>query len=209
MKVVLFNGSPKQKGTTARALAEIAKELEAADVKTQTLQLGTNPVHGCIACGQCWKNGGTCRYTDDICNELISTAETADGFIFGSPVYFAGANGAMCSILDRAFYASSHFTGKPGAAIVACRRGGGSAAFDRLNKYFTFAQMPVVSSNYWNIAHGNNAAEAEQDLEGLQTMRVLGRNMVQMLKHIEAGKAAGLTMPAPSAEERVWTNFVR
>jgi len=208
-KVVLFNGSPKQKGTTATALAEIANELEAAGVETQTIQLGKDPVYGCIACGQCRKNGGVCHYADDVCNELIAAAETADGFIFGSPVYFASANGAMCAILDRAFFASSHFTGKPGAAVAVCRRGGGSATFDRLNKYFTFAQMPVVSSNYWNTVHGNNAAEAQQDSEGMQTMRVLGRNMAQLLKHIAAGKEKGLDMPAPATEERVWTNFIR
>jgi len=210
LKVVLFNGSPKQSGTTAHALAEIAREIEAADIETQTLQLGKSPVHGCIACGQCWKNGGICRFADDMCNDLIEAAKTADGFIFGSPVYFAGPNGAMCAILDRAFYASSSlFAGKPGAAIVACRRGGGSATFDRLNKYFTFAQMPVVSSNYWNTLHGNNANEAQQDSEGMQTMRVLGRNMAQLLKHIESGKAKDLAMPAPSTEERIWTNFIR
>lgn len=139
-KVILFNGSPKQGGTTARALREIATELEAAGIEVQTLQLGNKPVRGCIACLQCRKNGGTCIFGDDVCNELIEAAKTADGFIFGTPVYFAGANGALCAILDRAFYAASAlFAGKPGAAIVACRRGGGSAAFDRLNKYFTFA----------------------------------------------------------------------
>ena len=209
LKVVLFNGSPKQTGTTARALAEIASELEAAGIEAQTIQLGKGPVHGCVACGLCWRNGGLCQFADDACNKLIKAAETADGFIFGSPVYFASANGAACAILDRAFYATSHFTGKPGAAVVMCRRGGGSAAFDRLNKYFTFAQMPVVSSNYWNTVHGNNADEAEQDLEGMQTMRVLGRNMAQLLKHIDAGKEKDLSMPAPEAEKRVWTNFIR
>ncbi|MCL2526150.1 MAG: flavodoxin family protein [Coriobacteriia bacterium] len=209
MKVVLFNGSPKRAGTTARALAEVAGAIEAAGIETQTIQLGPKPVRGCVACGKCWENGGVCHYDDDVCNTLIEAASTADGFIFGSPVYFASANGAACAILDRAFYASSHFTGKPGAAIVACRRGGGSAAFDRLNKYFTFAQMPIVSSNYWNIVHGNSAEEVESDKEGLQTMRVLGRNMAQLLKNLEAGKAADLPMPAPATEERIWTNFVR
>ena len=210
MKVVLFNGSPKRAGTTARALTEVSSQIEAADIETQTIQLGSKPVRGCVACGKCWKNGGRCHYDDDVCNQLIEAAASADGFIFGSPVYFASANGAACAVLDRAFYASSHFTGKPGAAIVACRRGGGSAAFDRLNKYFTFAQMPVVSSNYWNIVHGNNAEELEQDAEGLQTMRVLGRNMAQALKLLEVGKSsAGLEMPSPATEDRIWTNFVR
>ncbi|MCL2680459.1 MAG: flavodoxin family protein [Coriobacteriia bacterium] len=210
MKVLLFNGSPKKKGTTARALAEVAAEIKAAGIETQTLQLGTAAVYGCAACLHCRTNSTVCRYADDVCNDLVAAAQESDGFIFGSPVYFAGANGALCAVLDRAFYSSfAHFVGKPGAGITVCRRGGASATFDRLNKYFTFAQMPIVSSQYWNMVHGINAEQAKQDLEGMQTMRVLGRNMAQLLKHIEAGKATGLTMPAPAVEERLFTPFIR
>jgi len=209
MKVVLFNGSPKKKGSTARALTEVAEQLEAAGIQTETLHLGKDPVHGCVACGWCNKNEG-CQFNDDITNTLIEAARGADGFIFGSPVYFAAPNGAMCAVLDRAFYAkASIFAGKPGAAVAVARRGGTTATIDRLNKYFSFAHMPIVGSQYWNILHGNNAAEVEQDLEGMQTMRALGRNMASLLKSLEAGKAGGEVLPAPSDEDRVWTNFIR
>ena len=210
MKVLLFNGSPNKNGTTARALREAAGAIEAAGAETQTIHLGKGSVHGCVACLACRKTTEGCIFTDDICSELVEAMKEADGIILGSPVYFASANGAMCAVLDRAFYSSfTHLVGKPGASVAVCRRGGASATFDRLNKYFTFAQMPLVSSQYWNMVHGTSAEQAEQDEEGLQTMRTLGRNMVQLLKHIEAGKATGLGQPAPYPEKRAFTNFIR
>ena len=210
MKVLLFNGSPKSHSTTARALEEVAHAIEAEGLQTHTLHLGKGPVHGCTACLACRKRTNGCKFTEDICSELVTAMKHADGIILGSPVYFASANGAMCSVLDRAFYSSfSHFVGKPGASVAVCRRGGASATFDRLNKYFTFAQMPIVSSQYWNQVHGLNAQEAESDHEGMQTMRTLGRNMAQLLKAIKAGSAAGIPQPAPYIEERISTNFIR
>jgi len=208
MRVLLLNGSPKEDGSTATALDEVAREIEAAGLETERFELGTKMVRGCTGCLTC-RSIGCCRYYDDRCNDFVKRAKEADGFIFGSPVYYAGPNGALCALLDRAFYSSTAvFAGKPGAAVVACRRGGAASAFDRLNKYFTIAQMPVVSSWYWNSVHGNNAEEVRQDAEGLQVMRVLGRNMAHLLKLIAAGEAAGLTAPEEEAA-RERTNFIR
>ena len=202
MRVLLINGSPHAKGCTDLALREIAKIIEAAGIETQIYHIGNKPVRGCAACFACRKNSlGRCVFDDDVANELGGLMETADGIVIGSPVYFAGPNGALCALLDRAFF-SHRITGKPGAAVVSCRRGGASAAFDRLNKYFTIAQMPIVSSQYWNSIHGNTPEEAAQDLEGLQTMRVLGRNMVRLLKGESAGADA-------DQEEHIHTNFIR
>lgn len=207
MKVVLLNGSPNAKGCTYTALSEVAGEIEKAGIETEILQLGNKPVRGCIACGGCAKTmPRRCVFNDDPANAVIEAINEADGVIIGSPVYYAGPNGALCAILDRAFYASSSsFAYKPGAAIASCRRGGSSATLDRLNKYFTIAKMPVVSSQYWNMVHGNSAEEVKQDLEGMQIMRTLGKNMAWMLEsiHHDGGVAK------PEREKRVSTNFIR
>ena len=204
-----MNGSPKKEGCTYTALKEVADELERTGVETEIFHIGTAPVKGCMGCGYCAKTGNhQCVYNDDTLNEAILKAKDADGFVFGSPVHYASASGAITSFLDRLFYAGYPMAHKPGAAVVSCRRGGATAALDQLNKYFTIAQMPVVSSNYWNMVHGNKPEEVLQDLEGLQIMRTLGRNMSWMIKCIEAGKAAGITPPA-GREERARTNFIR
>ena len=207
MKVLLNNGSPHVRGCTYTALSEVASELINQGISTQIFHIGTDPIAGCIACGACRKNGGRC-FRNDVVNEVMSLAAQSDGIVLGSPVYYASISGQLSSFLDRLFFAGSGLmANKPGAAVVSCRRGGASAAFDALNKYFTISNMPVVSSNYWNQVHGSNPAEVKQDEEGMQTMRQLGRNMAWLLKCIEAGKAAGI--PMPETEERIWTNFIR
>lgn len=208
MKVLLINGSPKSQGCTYTALSEITKELEKENIETEIFHLGNKPIRGCTACGGCHKNGdGKCVFNDDVVNAFLEKAIEADGFIFGSPVHYAAPSGTITSFLDRVFFAGgSTFQLKPGAAIVSCRRGGSTAAFDQLNKYFTISNMPVVSSQYWNMVHGNTPEEVKQDLEGMQTMRVLGRNMAWLLKSIEAGKKAGIS--SPEKEPRVATNFI-
>ncbi len=209
MKVLLVNGSPHQKGCTYTALCEISKELEKEGIETEIFQLGLKPIRGCTGCDQCVdKNPGRCVYDDDPVNIAIAKAKAVDGFIFGSPVHYAGASGAMTSFLDRLFYAGGDlFEYKPGAAVVSCRRSGATAAFDQLNKYFTIANMPVVSSQYWNMVHGNTPSEVVQDLEGMQIMRTLGKNMAWLLKSIEAGQKAGIALP--QKEEPQYTNFIR
>lgn len=207
MKVLLINGSPHAHGCTYTALSEVASVLNDQGISTQIFQLGKEAIPGCIACGACRKNIGRC-FRNDIVNEVVSLAAQSDGFVFGSPVYYASMSGQMSAFLDRLFYSGRpYFVGKPGTAVVSCRRGGASASFDQINKYFTISEMPVVSSNYWNQVHGSNAEEVKQDEEGMQTMRQLGRNMAWLLKCIEAGKAAGI--PMPETEERIWTNFIR
>lgn len=207
MKVLLVNGSSKANGNTARALAEVAEQLNAEDIDTEVFQLGAKPIRDCIGCGQCGKLGGRCTFDDDVVNELIAAAEQADGFVFGSPVYYAHPSGRILSALDRAFYAGSKaFTHKPGAAVAVARRGGTSTTFDVLNKYFTINQMPVVASTYWNNVFGAMPGEAAQDAEGLATMRNIGKNMAWLLRCIEAGQAAGIE--APEAD-RATTNFIR
>lgn len=202
MKVLLVNGSPRARGCTYTALSEIASELEKYGVESEIFQIGSGPVRGCIACGGC-STKGQCVFDDDPCNELAARMAAADGIVIGSPVYFAGPNGALCALLDRAFYSSpADMRFKVGAAVVSCRRGGASASFDRLNKYFTIRQMPVVSSIYWNSVHGNTPEEVEKDLEGLQTMRYIAKNMVYLLKSIAGG---GAELPEPEKRER--TNF--
>lgn len=208
MKVLLINGSPKAKGCTYTALCEIAKELEKENIETEIFHIGNKPIRGCMACGGCYKNkSGKCVFDDDTVNMALEKAKEADGFIFGSPVHYAAASGQITSFLDRFFYAGDSFQYKPGAAIVSCRRGGSTTAFDQLNKYFTISNMPIVSSQYWNMVHGNTPEEVKQDLEGMQTMRVLGKNMAWLLKSINAGKEAGVSLP--EKEPRAWTNFIR
>lgn len=207
MKVLLLNGSPHKEGCTNRALVEVEGALHAEGIHTEMVHLGNKAIHGCIACGTCMKIGA-CVFEDDPVNEFIEKMKKADGLIVGSPVYYASANGALFSFLDRLFYAGGReFAYKPGAAIASARRAGTTATLDALNKYFTIAQMPLVSSSYWNMVHGRNPEEVEQDLEGLYTMRTLGKNMAWLLKCIEAGKSAGISLP--EKEEKVWTNFIR
>lgn len=207
MKVLLINGSPKAKGCTYTALTEVARELEKENIETEIFHIGNKPIRGCMGCGGC-TTSNKCVFNDDSVNEAIEKAKTCDGFIFGSPVHYAAASGTLTSFLDRVFYASGKsFAYKPGAAIVSCRRGGATAAFEQLNKYFTISNMPVVSSQYWNMVHGNTPEEVKQDLEGMQTMRVLGRNMAWLLKSINAGREAGVNLP--EKENRVATNFIR
>jgi len=201
MRVLLINGSPNAGGCTFTALSEVASALEKNGVETEIFHIGSGPVHGCYGCKTCRKIG-KCVIDDDICNELAAKIKVSDGVVVGSPVYFSGANGALCALLDRVFFSSSdNFRNKPAACVVSCRRGGASTAFDRLNKYFTISQMPVVSSQYWNSVHGNTPDDVRRDLEGLQVMRTLGNNMAWMLKNIEAGSRP------PAQEPRVRTNF--
>ncbi|MDY3809777.1 flavodoxin family protein [Desulfovibrio porci] len=207
MNVLLINGSPHPKGCTYTALRTVADQLEKNGLNTRILQMGNKAVRGCIACGKC-ADTGHCVFTDDPVNEAIDLLREADALVVGSPVYYAGPNGSICAFLDRMFYMkSAPYAFKLAAAVVSCRRGGASASFDRLNKYFTIARMPVVASQYWNSVHGNTPAEVLQDREGLQTMRTLGDNMAWLLKCIAAGKAAGVEYPTPEPWEA--TNFIR
>lgn len=207
MKVLLVNGSPHPHGSTFSALSQVAEQLNKAGIETNIMQIGGKAIRGCIACGKCAETG-YCIFKDDPVNEGIDLLKAADGLVVGSPVYYAGPNATMCAFLDRVFFLkSAPYAFKPAAAIVSCRRGGASASFDRLNKYFTIARMPVVSSQYWNSVHGNNAEEEHQDLEGMQTMRTLGDNMAWLLKCIEAGKKSGINPPTP--EKWISTNFIR
>ena len=203
MKVLVLNGSPKVKGCTARALQEVIKTLEAEGIETELVQVGKENIRGCIACGFCGKNG-RCVF-NDLVVETAKKLEEADGLLIGSPVYYGSPNGNLLSFLDRLFYSSScskHM--KVGAAVVSCRRGGNTASFDVLNKYFTISGMPVASSTYWNQVHGFTAEDVEKDLEGLQTMRNLGRNMAFLIKAIAAQKeATGL----PEVERGAFTSF--
>jgi len=206
MKVLLINGSPNAKGSTYTALTEVAGELEKAGLETEILHVGHLDIRGCIACRKC-KTTGKCVF-DDIVNETAAKLAEADGIVIGSPVYYAAANSTLVSFVTRLFYSTPGIdkTMKVGAAVVSCRRGGASATFDELNKFFTISQMPVVSSKYWNSVHGNNAEETKQDLEGMQVMRLLGRNMAFMIKSIALGKEQfGL----PEKEDPIFTNFVR
>lgn len=205
----MINGSSHKEGCTFTALSEAAKALNEEGIETELIQTGTNTIRDCIACGACRKNGGKCAFGDeDMVNEIIEKAKTADGFLFGTPVYYAHPSGRILSLLDRVFYAGgANFAYKPGAAIASARRAGTTASFDVLNKYFTICKMPVVSSQYWNNIHGNAAEEAKQDIEGLQTMNLLGKNMAWLLKCIEAGKKAGIEHPVP--EPKTNTNFIR
>ncbi|MDR0425446.1 MAG: flavodoxin family protein [Clostridiales Family XIII bacterium] len=206
MKALLINGSPNKDGCTFTALAEVAGELEKNGIKTEIFHIGRGPFYGCSACFACDKIG-KCAFDGDPCNEIAEKMKNADGVVIGSPVYYAGANGALCALLDRAFFSSrGAFARKPGAAVVSCRRGGAGSAFDRLNKYFTISSMPVVSSQYWNAVHGNTPDEVRQDKEGMQVMRALGRNMAWLMNSIEASK--GL-VSEPETEPPVATNFIR
>ncbi|MEE8807022.1 MAG: flavodoxin family protein [Lactimicrobium sp.] len=204
MKVLMINGSPHQHGCVDRALQEVGMALKQDGVDSEIFWIGNKDIRGCIACNQCEKLGH-CVF-DDAVNEAAKKFEAADGLIIGTPVYYASANGTAVSFMDRLFY-SSHFDKrfKVGAAVVSARRAGTTATFDQMNKYFTIAEMPIVSSSYWNMVHGFTAEDVEKDLEGLQVMRVLGHNMAFMIKAIaDAKEKYGL----PAEEEHVFTNFI-
>jgi multimeric flavodoxin WrbA len=205
MKVLMLNGSPRVNGNTVVALNEMQKIFEAEDIETDIIQVGNKPVRGCIACGKCMETG-KCVF-EDLVNETAKKFEECDGLVVGSPVYYASANATLVAFLDRLFY-STHFdkTMKVGASVVVARRGGCSATFDQLNKFFTISGMPVASSQYWNSIHGRGQGEAVQDEEGLQTMRVLARNMAFLMKSIALGKERyGL----PEKEAYARTNFIK
>ena len=205
MKVILINGSPNAKGCTYTALEEVSKTLKSEGIETEIIHVGHKDIRGCIGCRQC-KTKGKCVF-NDIVNDIAPKFKECDGIVIGSPVYFASANGTLVSFIDRLFYSmTADKTMKVGAAVVSCRRGGNSATFDELNKYFTISQMPIASSQYWNMVHGNSPEEVQQDLEGLQTMRTLGKNMAFLIKSIQLGKKEfGL----PEKEEHRFTNFIR
>lgn len=207
MKVLLINGSPKPNGCTFTALSEAAKTIKEEGIQTEIFHIGSKPLSGCIACGKCSDNSNKCVFNDAV-NEVLEKSKETDGFIFGSPVHYASAGGAITSFLDRMFFAGRFLAYKPGASVVSARRAGTTAALDQLNKYFTISNMPVVSSQYWNMVHGHTPQDVAQDLEGLQIMRTLGRNMAWMLKIIDAGRKAGINPPA-AKEKRLITNFIR
>ena len=211
MKVVLVNGSPRKDGCTYTALMELAKTLNSEGIETDFFWIGNEPISGCKSCRMCRETGLCC--VGDSVNEFRKIAASADGFIFGTPVYYAAANGSLISFMDRLFFSETlgnsgkAFFMKPAAAVVSARRAGTTAAFDQMNKYFTISQMPVVSSRYWNMVHGMSPEDVIKDEEGLYTIRVLGRNMAYILKCLEAGVKAGV--PLPKEETPVRTNFIR
>ena len=208
MKVLMLNGSSHENGCTYTALCEIGRTLHEAGVDSEIIQLGSAPIRDCTGCKACRRLDSACVFDDDAINGILKKAAAADGFVFGTPVYYAHPSGRILSALDRLFYAgSAAFSHKPGAAVASARRAGTTASLDVLNKYFAIAQMPVVPSTYWNMVHGNAAEEAAQDAEGLQTMRNLARNMAWLLSCIELGKQHGVL--APQAEHDKRTNFIR
>ena len=205
MKVLLVNGSLHEKGCTYTALCEVEKALNANGVETEIYWIGKNQISGCKGCWAC-KKTKQCVIDDGV-NEFVAKAAEFDGYVFGSPVYYASAAGALISFMDRVFYSGGkNLAYKPAASVVSCRRAGASTTFDVLNKYYTINNMPVVGSNYWNEIHGNRAEEALQDEEGLQTMRFLGNNMAWVLKCLALGKEQGLE---PARERKIMTNFIR
>lgn len=196
MKVMLINGSPHEDGGTCAALREVEGALIAEGIGTELIHIGANPIRGCIACRRCKREqDGFCAFGDDMVNEVKRKVPDTDGFIFGAPVHYASAAGAMSSFLDRLFFSGGDFAYKPGAAVVSARRAGTTAALDQLNKYFTISNMMIVGSQYWNLVHGMNAEDVRNDFEGMMTMRTLGRNMAWLLKCIDAGKKAGVKIP--------------
>lgn len=204
MKVLILNGSPRKDGNTSIAIREMVKIFEKEDIDIDVVQVGLEDVRGCIACGKCAETG-KCVF-DDVVNKIAAKFEESDGLVVASPVYYASANATLVAVLDRLFY-SSHFdkTMKVGASVVCARRGGCSATFDELNKYFTISNMPIASSQYWNSIHGRGPGEAEMDEEGKQTMRVLARNMVFLMRSIQLGKEK---YGFPEKEEHAWTHFI-
>ena len=210
MKVLLVNGSPHKEGCTYTALTEVAQTLEKEGISTEIFWIGNQPIGGCVGCGACHRSGeGRCAFDPDgPVNTFLAKAGEFDGFIFGTPVHYAAAAGSMTSFMDRVFYAKTRqFYLKPAGLVISARRGGTTATWDQMNKYMGISQMPIISSTYWNMVHGNTPDEVRQDLEGMQCMRVLGRNMAWFLKCKAAGEAAGV--PLPEREPAVRTNFIR
>lgn len=211
MKVLLVNGGPHKEGCTYTALQEVSKTLNEEGIDTEIFWIGNKPVGGCIACKKC-KEIGKCVF-NDVVNEFVEKASEADGFIFGSPVHYAGASGNMTGFMDRVFYSSSQagkgdiFLFKPAATVISARRAGTTATYDQLNKYFGITQMPIISSRYWNMVHGQTPDDVRKDEEGMQIMRILGRNMAYFLKCIEAGKKEGISLPVQ--EKTNFTNFIK
>ena len=210
MKVLLINGSPHERGCTYRALLEMENVLREEGLETEIFQLVTAGVRGCTGCGACFKmKQNRCVHNDDAVNRVLEKCETADGFVFGSPVHYASAGGSITSLMDRMFYAGSRLMrAKPACAIVSARRAGTTAALDQLNKYFTISGMPIASSQYWAMVHGNTPEEVEQDEEGLQIMRTLARNLAWMMKSFAIAKEHGIEPPTPEKEKKR-TNFIR
>ncbi|HBX22216.1 MAG TPA: flavodoxin family protein [Desulfotomaculum sp.] len=210
MKVVAFNGSPNNEGNTYHALKIVTEALETEGIETEIVHVGNKSLRGCLACGQCRKKRDEKCITDDEVNEWIQKFKAADGVILGSPVHYASIGATMKAFLDRAFYVAGNnggiFRHKVGAAVVAVRRSGGMAAFDQLNHYLTYSEMLIPTSNYWNIIHGTRPGEALQDQEGVQIMRILGKNMAWLLKLVENGNGS---VPIPEQEKKVMTNFIR
>ena len=205
MKVLMLNGSPHLRGNTALALSEMEKIFAENGIESEIIQVGSKSVRGCMACGYCGEHGRCVM--NDLVNEVADKFREADGLVVASPVYYASANGTLVSLLDRLFFSASYdLRMKVGASLAVCRRGGASATFDELNKYFTISNMPVVSSQYWNSVHGRAPGEAAQDGEGLQTVRVLARNMSFLIKAIALGKEQ---IGLPEQEEHIFTNFIR
>jgi len=211
MKVLLVNGSPHKEGTTSVALNEVASSLEENGIKTEFFWIGNKPISGCIACLSCSKIGKC--VIDDVVNEFVEKAKNADGFIFGTPVHYAGMSGLLTSFMDRVFYSAScsehkdYFEFKPVASVICARRAGTTATYDQINKYFGITQMPIISTRYWNMAFGRNSEDVKKDTEGMQSLRILGKNMAYFLKCIEAGKEKGIDKPVQ--EKITFTNFIR
>lgn len=211
MKVLLVNGSPHEKGCTYTALTEVCKTLNEEGIDTEIFWIGIKPISGCIACKKCAELG-KCVF-NDIVNEFVEKSKEADGFIFGTPVHYAAASGAITSFMDRAFYSagcskqSDIFRYKPASAVVSARRAGTTATYDQINKYFGITEMPIISSRYWNMVHGAKPEDVLKDEEGMQAMRILGRNMAYYLKCIEVGKKAGIELP--KREKTILTNFIQ
>lgn len=208
MRVLLINGSANEYGCTYTALSEVVKELETQKIECEIFQIGKQPINGCIACFACQRNqSGRCVFDEDLVNEVIPKIKEADALIIGSPVYYAGMSGRLKSLLDRAFFAGGDFANKLGAAVVSCRRGGASATFDQINHYFTIRSMHIVASQYWNQVHGYTPDDVRQDLEGMQTMRTLGKNMAWLLQCIDAGRKVNIADPVYEAPQV--TDFIR
>jgi multimeric flavodoxin WrbA len=205
MKVLLINGSPRLQGNTFQALGEVAKVLNEEGIETEIISIGPKAVQGCIACGMCGREG-RCTFHDDLYGKVLTAVrEGIDGLVVGSHVYYGGPNGSLCALLDRVFYSlGCELSYKPAASVVVCRRGGASAAFDRLNKYFGILNMPVVSSQYWNMVYGQTPGQVKADEEGMQTMRTLGRNMAWMIKKLNVSEDGH-----PQTEQPVRTSFIR
>ncbi len=202
MKALLLNGSPHPRGCTGTALSLVANELEAAGIGADFFQLDKKPIRGCIACGACSDGRGKCAFDDDQANRFLEKMDESDALVIGSPVYYAGANGALVALLNRAFYAGKSFAYKPGAVVVSARRAGTTATIDELSKFLSISCMPIVTSRYWTMVHGSNAEDVAKDREGVQIMRTLGKNLAWMMKSLDAGRAAGILPPPEEQWDR-------